>query len=50
VSGIELLPLRSVDYRGILLEELDLDALIARRPAIAVIDELAMPIAPARAT
>ena len=37
---------RSVEYRGVLLEELDLDALIARRPAIAVVDELAHANAP----
>jgi two-component system sensor histidine kinase KdpD len=46
VSGLEVVPLRSVEYRGVLLEELDLDALIARRPAIAVVDELAHANAP----
>ena len=46
VSGLESIPLRPVKYRGVLLEELDLDALIARRPAIAVIDELAHANAP----
>jgi two-component system, OmpR family, sensor histidine kinase KdpD len=46
VSGLELVPRRSAEYRGILLEELDLDALIARRPAIAVVDELAHANAP----
>jgi two-component system sensor histidine kinase KdpD len=46
VSGLELIPRRSVEYRGVLLEELDLDALIARRPAIAVVDELAHANAP----
>jgi two-component system, OmpR family, sensor histidine kinase KdpD len=46
VSGLELVPRRSVEYRGVFLEELDLDALIARRPAIAVVDELAHSNAP----
>jgi two-component system sensor histidine kinase KdpD len=46
VSGLEVVPRRSVEYRGVLLEELDLDALIARRPAIAVVDELAHANAP----
>ncbi len=46
VSGLESIPRRSVDYRGVILEELDLDALIARRPAIAVVDELAHANAP----
>ena len=35
-----------MEYRGVLLEELDLDALIARRPAIAIVDELAHANAP----
>jgi two-component system sensor histidine kinase KdpD len=46
VAGLELVPRRSIEYRGILLEELDLDALIARRPAIAIVDELAHANAP----
>jgi len=46
VAELESIPLRSVEYRGVLLEELDLDALIARRPAIAVVDELAHANAP----
>jgi two-component system sensor histidine kinase KdpD len=46
VSGLELIPRRSVEYRGVLLEELDLDALIARFPAIAIVDELAHTNAP----
>ena len=46
VAGLELVPRRRVEYRGIHIEELDLDALIARRPAIAVVDELAHSNAP----
>ncbi len=46
VADLELIPLRPVEYRGVLLEELDLDALIARRPAIAIVDELAHANAP----
>jgi two-component system, OmpR family, sensor histidine kinase KdpD len=46
VAGLESVPRRAVEYRGILLEELDLDALIARRPAIAAVDELAHSNAP----
>ncbi len=46
VAGLELVPLRQMEYRGILLEELDLDALVARRPAIAIVDELAHANAP----
>jgi two-component system sensor histidine kinase KdpD len=46
LSGLEVLPRRRIDYKGISLEELDLDALIERRPAIAVVDELAHENAP----
>ncbi|WP_371348865.1 DUF4118 domain-containing protein [Ancylobacter sp. IITR112] len=43
---LEQLPRRPVEYRGQALSELDLDALIARRPALALIDELAHTNAP----
>jgi|AmaraimetFIIA100_FD_contig_61_8651780_length_4755_multi_7_in_0_out_0_3 two-component system sensor histidine kinase KdpD len=41
LQGLEVIPRRRVDYRGQVLEELDLDAVIARRPQIALVDELA---------
>ncbi len=41
MAGLELLPRKALDYRGQTLEELDLDALLARRPQLALIDELA---------
>lgn len=41
LKGLEILPPRPVDYRGKLLQELDLDALLARKPSIVLIDELA---------
>lgn len=41
LGTLEQLPRRSVAYRGQVLSELDLDALLARNPAIALIDELA---------
>jgi two-component system sensor histidine kinase KdpD len=41
LDGLEILPRRSITYRGTTFTELDLDALLARRPAVAVIDELA---------
>jgi two-component system sensor histidine kinase KdpD len=40
-GGLELLPRRSVSYRGIAIEEMDVDALLARKPAVALVDELA---------
>lgn len=39
--GLEILPPRIVNYKGRGLAELDLDAMLARRPTIAVVDELA---------
>jgi two-component system sensor histidine kinase KdpD len=41
LGTLEQLPRRSVEYRGQSLSELDLDGLLARRPALALIDELA---------
>lgn len=40
-EGIEIIPKRKLGYRGQELEEMDIDALLARRPQIALIDELA---------
>ena len=45
-EGLELLPRRSLLYRGTPLEEMDLPALLARRPELALIDELAHTNAP----
>jgi two-component system sensor histidine kinase KdpD len=41
IDGLEIVPYQKVDYRGLFIEEMDVDAVIARRPAIAVVDELA---------
>nr|MCU0259350.1 histidine kinase [Solirubrobacteraceae bacterium] len=41
VRGLEVLPRRANLYRGRILHEMDLDALLTRRPQIALIDELA---------
>jgi two-component system sensor histidine kinase KdpD len=41
LHGLEVLPRRRLEYRGQILEEMDLDALIARHPQIALVDELA---------
>jgi two-component system sensor histidine kinase KdpD len=41
LEGLEVIPRRPIEYRGQDLEEMDLDALIARRPQIALVDELA---------
>jgi two-component system sensor histidine kinase KdpD len=41
LNGIDVLPRRTMDYRGKAFREMDLDALIARRPQLALVDELA---------
>jgi two-component system, OmpR family, sensor histidine kinase KdpD len=41
VEGLSVIPRRSVTYRGVTVEEMDLDAILARKPAVAVVDELA---------
>src|SRR5436190_9468698 len=46
VGELEQVPRRTVEYRGVTLEEMDLDALLARRPTVALVDELAHTNAP----
>ncbi len=41
VLDLELVPRGTFEYRGVVLEEMDVDAIIARRPQVAVVDELA---------
>jgi two-component system, OmpR family, sensor histidine kinase KdpD len=41
IDGLEIIPRKTVDYRGARLEEMDLDAVLRRRPEIALVDELA---------
>jgi two-component system sensor histidine kinase KdpD len=41
LDGLETIPRRPVEYRGHTLYEMDLDALLARRPQLALVDELA---------
>ncbi|HKX07826.1 MAG TPA: sensor histidine kinase KdpD [Stellaceae bacterium] len=46
VRGFEVIPRRRIDYRGRTLEEMDLDAVLARRPKLVLVDELAHTNAP----
>jgi two-component system sensor histidine kinase KdpD len=46
LEGFEVIPRRPIEYRGQDLEEMDLDAIIVRRPQIALVDELAHTNAP----
>jgi len=40
-EGLERVPMREIEYRDVTLEEMDLDAVIARQPEVAIVDELA---------
>jgi two-component system sensor histidine kinase KdpD len=44
--GLESLPQKEIDYRGVRLKEMDLDKVLARRPQLALVDELAHTNAP----
>ncbi len=46
LSGLEVLPRKQIEYRGVTLEEFDLDAALARRPTLVLVDELAHTNAP----
>jgi two-component system sensor histidine kinase KdpD len=41
VIGLEMLPRKRIEYRGVTLEELDIDAALARKPGLILVDELA---------
>ncbi len=47
VHGLDILPRKAIDYRGQALEEMDLDAIIERRPDLVLVDELAHTTRPA---
>ena len=41
LTGLEVVPRRTIPYRGTTFTEMDVDALLARRPKVALVDELA---------
>jgi two-component system, OmpR family, sensor histidine kinase KdpD len=41
LKDLEVIPRRAVDYRGTTMEEMDVDAIVQRRPQVCVVDELA---------
>jgi len=41
IGDLECVPMHRIEYRGVTIEEMDVDAVVARRPAIAIVDELA---------
>jgi two-component system sensor histidine kinase KdpD len=41
IEGLEVVPRRRIEYRGVTVEEMDLDAVLRRKPDVAVVDEIA---------
>ncbi len=41
IGDLECVPMRRVEYKGVAIKEMDLDSVIARHPAVAIVDELA---------
>jgi two-component system sensor histidine kinase KdpD len=46
IGDLEQVPMRRIEYRGVSLSEMDPDAIVARHPQVAVVDELAHTNAP----
>ncbi len=46
IEGLEVVPRKKIEYRGVTIEEMDVDAILARKPTIVVVDELAHTNAP----
>ena len=46
IGDLERVPVRRIEYRGVVLEEMDVEAVIERKPQIAIVDELAHTNAP----
>ncbi len=46
LDGLEAVPLRRTEYRGIIVQEMDADAILRRNPQVVIIDELAHTNAP----
>jgi two-component system sensor histidine kinase KdpD len=46
IGDLEVIPPRTIEYRGVILREMDLDAILARKPAVCLVDELAHTNAP----
>jgi two-component system sensor histidine kinase KdpD len=40
IGDLEVIPRKKIEYRGVTIEEMNLDAILARRPDIVVVDEL----------
>ena len=41
IGDLEIIPRKKIEYRGVVLEEMDLEGILARKPAMCLVDELA---------
>src|SRR5262245_19608945 len=48
LEGLEQVPRRRIEYRGVVLQEMDHDAILARTPTVVLVDELAHTNGPGR--
>jgi len=46
LAGLPIISRKKIEYRGVTLQEMDIDAILARRPALVLVDELAHTNAP----
>jgi len=49
IAGLEVVPRKKIEYRGVTVEEMDVDAVLARHPQVAIVDEVAHTNAPGSA-
>ena len=40
IDGLEVVPRRAVTYRGVSVDEMDTDAILARKPQVCIVDEI----------
>jgi len=40
IEGLEVVPRRTLEYRGVSIEEMDVDAILARKPEVCIVDEI----------
>jgi two-component system, OmpR family, sensor histidine kinase KdpD len=46
IDGLEVIPRKQIQYKGVTVEEMDLDSVLTRKPQVAIVDELAHTNAP----
>jgi two-component system sensor histidine kinase KdpD len=40
IAGLEVVPRKNIEYRGVTVEEMDLEAILARKPEVCIVDEV----------